>query len=219
MINAVLYRVVSLTTAILIFEMTLIPFKASYTFDCTLVFIFIVIENISELVHHVYYTKVNEKSQEKLVYYASFKSMNTKIWLNILEAIIHGGIIIGAVLLTLPQVRLSDGKVLPVGALHMAVFILLIAVSNCRYIFQNAITKLRFLFLSFKTLFVFALSLFIASMINKKFAYISQQVLTLFSTYDSCTMLINTLFFCVAVTFFLEEVIKKYVIKDLRQEY
>jgi hypothetical protein len=101
----------------------------------------------------------------------------------------------------------------------MAVFILLVAVSNFRYIFQNAITKLRFLFLSFKTLFVFGLSLFIASMINKKFAYISEQVLTLFLTYDSCIMLINTLFFCIAVTFFLEEVIKKYVIKDLRQEY
>lgn len=145
--------------------------------------------------------------------------MNTKIWLNIMEAIIHGGVIIGAVLLTLPQVRLQDGKVLPVGALHMAVFILLVAVSNCRYLFQNAITKLRFLFLSCKTIFVFALSVFIASMINNKFAYASQHALTLLSTYDSCTMLINTLFFCVAITFFIEEVIKRYVIKDLRQEY
>ena len=32
-------------------------------------------------------------------------------------------------------------------------------------------------------------------------------------------MLINTLLFCVAVTFFIEEVIKKYVVRDLRQEY
>ena len=109
---------------------------------------------------------MNLKSEEKLVYYANFKSMNTKIWLNILEAIIHGGIIIGAVLLTLPQVRLNDGKLLPVGALHMAVFMLLVAVSNCRYIFQTAITKLRFLFLTCKTIFVFALSLIVASMIN-----------------------------------------------------
>ncbi len=92
--------------------------------------------------------------------------MNTKIWLNIIEAIIHGGIIIGAVLMTLPQVRLTDGKTLPVGALHMAVFILLIAVSTCRYIFQTSITKLRFLFLSIKTLFVFSISLFAASMLN-----------------------------------------------------
>jgi hypothetical protein len=173
MINTVLYRVVSLTIAILIFELTLIPLQASYTFDSTLIFIFVVIENISEIIHSVYYTKVNDKSQEKLVYYANFKSMNTKIWLNVGEAVLHGGIIIGAVLLTLPQVRLSDGKTLPVGALHMAVFILLVAVSTCRYIFQTTITKLRFLFLSLKTIFVFSMSIFAASMLDQKFADIS----------------------------------------------
>jgi hypothetical protein len=32
-------------------------------------------------------------------------------------------------------------------------------------------------------------------------------------------MLINPLLFCVAVTLFIEEVIKKYVLRDLRQEY
>lgn len=62
--------------------------------------------------------------------------MNGKILLNILEAILHGGFIVGAMLLTLPQVRVKGGKLLAVGALHMAVFLLFVAVSNCRYIFQ-----------------------------------------------------------------------------------
>jgi hypothetical protein len=63
MINSVLYRTVSLTTAILIFEITLLSFKASYTFDRTLVFILIIVENFSEIVHTIYYNRVNEKNQ------------------------------------------------------------------------------------------------------------------------------------------------------------
>ncbi len=80
-----------------------------------------------------------------------------------MEAVIHGGVIVGAMLLTLPQVKLSNGRLLPVGALHMAVFMLLIGVGNCRYLFQASITKLRFLFLTSKTILVFAMSLFVAS--------------------------------------------------------
>lgn len=60
-INFVLYRIVTLTTAVLIFEITLITYKVSYTFDYTLVYIFLVVENISEIIHNIYYTKVNEK--------------------------------------------------------------------------------------------------------------------------------------------------------------
>jgi hypothetical protein len=86
----------------------------------------------------------------------------------------------------------------------MSVFMLLVAVSTSRYIFQESITKLRFLFLTCKSILVFALSLFVASMIEKSFVKISMQVFNLLSTYDSCTMLINTLLFCVAITFFIE---------------
>ena len=32
-------------------------------------------------------------------------------------------------------------------------------------------------------------------------------------------MLINTLLFCVAISFFIDEVIKKYLIKDLKDQY
>lgn len=59
-INIVLYRLVVLTTAILIFQITLIGYKASYTFNHTLVYIYLVIENISEIIHNIYYTKNNQ---------------------------------------------------------------------------------------------------------------------------------------------------------------
>jgi hypothetical protein len=139
-----------------------------------------------------------------LVYYCNFKTINRKVFLNILEAFIHGGIIIGAVLLTLPQVRLNDGRLLPEGALHMSVFILLVIANNIRYLFLQNITKLRFLVLTIKTIFVFSLTLFVASMMSPKFAKgVAYQTLTLFSTYDSCTMIINTFLFCLAVSFFI----------------
>jgi len=69
------------------------------------------------------------------------------------------------VLLTLPQVRLPDGRLLSGGALHMSVFILLVAVNNSRYLFLESMTKLGFLLVSVKTICVFAFSLFISSII------------------------------------------------------
>lgn len=130
--------------------------------------------------------------------------MHTKVLLNIFEAIIHGGIIMGAMLLTLPQVRIQGGRLLPIGALHMSVFLLFIAVGNCRYIFQNSITKLRFLFLTCKTIIVFSFTLLISSYIDPGFSRVSIEIFTILSTYDSCTAIINTLLFCAAISFFFE---------------
>lgn len=107
-------------------------------------------------------------------------------------------------LLTLPQVRMQSGRLLPIGALHMAVFLLFVAVGNCRLIFQNSITKLRFLFLSCKTVIVFSLTLLVSSYIDENFSRVSLQIFAILSTYDSCTAIINSLLFCVAVSFFLE---------------
>lgn len=137
------------------------------------------------------------------MYYSNFKTIYRKVAINVVEAMIHGGVIIGAVLLTLPQVRIKNGRLLPVEALHMSVFMLLVAVSTSRYIFQSYITKLRFLFLTLKSVCVFALSLLVTSLVSSDFSRVSTQIFTLFSTYDSCTMLINTLLFCMAISFFI----------------
>ena len=121
----------------------------------------------------------------------------------------------GSILLTLPQVRFENGKLLSSGALHMTVFLLLVLVSNCRMFFQENMSKLRFILFTIITIIICGLSLFMASLIHEGFKHISKQLFILVSNYDSCTMIINTLFFCVAISFFMEEVIKKYVFPDV----
>jgi hypothetical protein len=221
MISLVLYRIFSLSTAILVFEITLISMDASFTFNHTLVYILLIVYTFWEILYNLYslkdFNKISD-NQSSSTSYCNFKMAYRKIYLSILESIIHGGLIMGSVLLTLPQVRFGKGKILSSGALHMAVFLLLILISNCRMFFQANISKLRFFLFTIITIIISGISLFIASVIYPNFERISGQILILVSNYDSCTMMINTLFFCLAISFFMEEVIKKYIFPDVNEK-
>jgi hypothetical protein len=107
-------------------------------------------------------------------------------------------------LITLPQARLSGGKLLPAEAIHISIFILLVFVSNFRYIFQKNMTKLRLLIITVLTVVLMALSFIISSLINPNALRLNSQFSIVLSNYDSVTMIINTTLFCLAISLFIE---------------
>jgi hypothetical protein len=159
-------------------------------------------------------------AQVKQAFYSDFKRIHRKVILTSIEAILHGTVIMSTVMLALPQVRLSGGRLLPIGALHMSVFFLILLVNQLRYLFRPSINKLNFLAINVISLSAMTLGLIIYALPSQKNAGIVAPILTVMSNYDSCTMIVNTCLFCLAISYFIEEIIKNYIFPtNLKEEY
>ena len=136
--------------------------------------------------------------------YTHYKAVSFRTYINLLEAIIHGIAIFFSIYFTLPQVRLKDGRILPIQAFHLAIFIVLISVSNLKKVF-NPVFKSKFLIAgTLLTYVVISLCVLSGSLLNENFKKIGQQFVILFSNYDSLVIMINTTIFCLAVSLFLD---------------
>lgn len=91
----------------------------------------------------------------------------------------------------------------------MAVFICIILVGSMRNFFNSHFSRLSFIVSTFITIATMSLSVFICSKASSKFQKVSNQFIYLFIAYDSIVAMINCLVFCLAISFFLEEIIKK----------
>lgn len=62
------------------------------------------------------------------------KESNLKFWTNFAEGIVHGATIGVVVLMTLPNARLSGGRLFPVEAIHFSIYFLIVSVSIFRHL-------------------------------------------------------------------------------------
>ena len=109
--NQIIYQVLSLTTIVIIYEIALITHNESLTLNSTLVFIYTVIFSTLQVLFTIF---ANRKSKKltRAAYYVNFRNSVYKTYLTIVEAIVHGAIIIIVTLTVLPAVRLNEGRLL-----------------------------------------------------------------------------------------------------------
>ena len=206
--SLVLYRVVTLSTVILVYEILLSLMHSSQTINGDLVLLYSVVYTSLELAYSVFQFKQNS-SLEVPDQSKGNKSSEMRIMIACVEAFLHGVIIVLVVYYTLPNVRLDTSKIMPIQAFDMSIFIILILVGSIRNIFSEKAEKLFFVVTTFITYSVITLLVFIISVFSSDFQKVSSQFANLFSTYDSITMIINVTIFCLTLSLFLENIVKK----------
>lgn len=91
----------------------------------------------------------------------------------------------------------------------MAVFITIILVGSLRNFFNSHFSRISFVVSTLITIAIMSLSVFISSKASSKFEKVSDQFENLFRAYDSIIAITNCVVFCLAISFFLEQIIKK----------
>lgn len=167
-INLVLYKTVTLTVIVLLYEIVLMSYSVSNTLEGNLVFFYIVIFNGLEIFYALIYHR-DPRRLENRELYANYKAFEFKTYINLIEAAIHGAIIFLAIFFTLPHVRMRDGRILPIEAFHLAIFIVMISVGNFKKSFTSMFNKRLIILGTIITYILIAVCVFAASMLNENF--------------------------------------------------
>lgn len=143
-------------------------YRVSNTLEGNLVFFYVIIFNGLEILYAMIYHR-EPKRLENQALYMYYRTVSFRTTINILEACIHGTVIFLSVYFTLPQVRISDGRVLPIEAFHLSIFIVLISVGNFKKIFSPIFKKKCVAIGIIINYIVMALCVFAGSMLNSDF--------------------------------------------------
>lgn len=190
------------------YEIVLICYSVSNTLEANIVFFYLTIFNALDIIYDLIYNREPKKLANHREY-STLKSVFLKFKHNIIEAVIHGATIFLSVFFSLTGARLSDGRLFPVEAFHLATFIVLISVGSFKKVFTSSMRGKWITFPIIINYVIMSLCVFAASMIYPEFNRVGQQFIYLFSCYDSIITMINTTIFCLAISFFIEQLQKK----------
>ncbi len=127
----------------------------------------------------------------------------------------HGATIAVVVLMTLPNARLSGGKIFPVEAIHFSIYILMISVSIFRHIINGECKRIHVLVLAAICYPVFLGLPWLIVIFQPQFSRISLMMGVIWTSYDSVLMLINSFVFCLACSLFITEAKQKGIVSIL----
>ena len=127
----------------------------------------------------------------------------------------HGVTIGVVVLMTLPNARLSGGKIFPVEAIHFSIYILMVSVSVFRHIINGECKRIHVLVLA-GICYPILLGLpWLIVIFRPQFARVSLMMGVIWLSYDSILMLINPFIFCLACSLFITEAKQKGIVSIL----
>jgi membrane-associated HD superfamily phosphohydrolase len=186
--------------------------RTSQTINGYLIFFYLIVYSCLELGYNIEnYIKIRDI---KVFVWKDFQLLKRKYNLEYIEAFIHGTIIIISLNFNLAGTKIDNSKTLPIEALDMAVFITLIVVGCLRNVLNDRFSRMRFIVTTCITLISMTLCVVICAAVNQKFRNVAIQICYLFKTYDSITSILNCIIFCLAISLFTEEVVKKKIINN-----
>ena len=164
---------------------------------------------------------INRKSVKlkKPGFYSKCKGIFSGILFAFVEGLLHGIIIFGAVVLSLPQARGEKGRVLPLACFEMSIFILIILIGMFRHAFDKKITKLTFILVTLITTAIMIVSFVLVGVGHTHFTHAWKAFPIMFGNYDVVTMIINTTIFALGVSLFLERIVTKILIPNLTDRF
>jgi len=123
------------------------------------------------------------------------------------------------VLMTLPNARLSGGKIFPVEAIHFSIYILMISVSIFRHMINGECKKMHVVVLA-AVCYPILLGLpWLIVVFRPQFIRMSLMMGVIWLSYDSVLMLVNAFVFCLSCSLFITWIKQKGIISVLLEHF
>lgn len=143
------------------------------------------------------------------------KKESLKFWTNVAEGLVHGVTIGVVVLLTLPNARLSGGKLFPVEAIHFAIYFSMLSVSIFRHLVSGECSRGAVLVLALISYPLLLGGPWLFTVFISYYYRIAVQMLILWTSYDTVFMTLNIFIFCLSSSLFISETRKKGMVSIL----
>ncbi len=147
------------------------------------------------------------------------KRTSIKFWANVIEGLVHGVTIGVVVLLTLPNARLSGGKIFPVEAIHFSIYLLMISVSIFRHLINGECKRIHVLVLGAISYPILLGLPWLVVIFRPHFKRVSLMMGVIWMSYDSVLMLINAFVFCLSCSLFITWIKQKGIISVLLEHF
>ena len=106
-------------------------------------------------------------------------------------------------MLTLPNARLSGGKIFPVEAIHFSIYLLMLSVSIFRHVINGECKRIYVLVLAGISYPILLGLPWLIVIFRPHFARVSLMMGVIWLSYDSVLMLVNSFIFCLACSLFI----------------